>query len=248
MMDEAGRYLNRQPLAEMQLVVSERFCNTLQPFFEGQVRCLNSSAGGILQADYVIYYYNVVQRELPWPEQWAYFQRHKAPAHRVSQSGLNYVLIYRNPIHRQVDREANRIHQTLTAFGFNLDPDGRLTLFWQNEGLDDRRLLLGLAPTSGVYSQDSPSAGRDAPRWLECDPAPGFAGELGTPGAVIESICSLDKASLAAGLYDLQLAVADEAGLETADAALLGVVSIDTAGRFEAVDLVEASQISKTSY
>jgi hypothetical protein len=248
MLDQAADYLNRQPQADTQRVVTERFCSTLRPFFSGPVRCLNSSFGGILQADYVVYYYNVVQRDLQWPEQWTYYRRRRAPVHRISRFGLDYVLIYRNPIRHQVDRQANRIPRALTAFGYNLEPDGRLTLFWQNEGLEDRSLQVGLAPTSGVYPLDSPSPSRGARRWVGCTPAPGFAGELGTPGAVIESSCSLGEADLAPGLYDLQLAVAGDSGLQPVQAGLLGVVSLDGAGRFAAVDLVEAGQMSKTSY
>lgn len=240
LLDQAGDYLNRQPEAGSAQVVAERYCSTLRPFFAGRVRCLNSTFGGILQADYVVYYYNVVQRNLQWPEQWTYFQQHHEPAHRLSRFGLDYVLIYRNPIRHQVDRQANHIPRALTAFGYNLAPGGRLTLFWQNEGLGDRSLRLGLAPTSGVYPLDSPSPSRGARRWIDCIPAPGFGGKLETPGAVIESTCSLDEADLAPGLYDLRLAVADDSGLQPIEAGLLGVMSLDAADRFETVDLVEA--------
>jgi hypothetical protein len=236
-LNEAADYLNQQPQAAAQQVVAERFCSVLRPFFAGRVACLNSSVGGILQADYIVYYYNVIQRNLPWPEQWQYFQRHDAPVHRVVLHGLDYVLIYHNPIQHQVDRQANSLPNGLTAFGYNLTPQGRLTLFWQNHGLGERQLLIGLAPTSGVYHIDAPAASPSPRQWLRCDPASGFADELSAPEAVIESICPLDQMDLSAGLYDLQLAVADGLNHIPIETSLLGVVQVEAFGQFESVHL-----------
>ncbi|MEW5956345.1 MAG: glycosyltransferase family 39 protein [Chloroflexota bacterium] len=246
-LNEAADYLNRQPGAESLQVVAEQFCSMLQPFAVSRVSCLNSSVGGILRADYMVYYYNLVQRNLQWPEQWTYFQRHAAPVHRVTLHGLDYVLIYRNPIRQQVDREANSLPGALTAFGYNLSPTGHMTLFWQNLGLGDRPLLVGLAPTPGVYPVDAPAAAHAPRQWIVCSPASGFAGELDRSQAIIESVCPLDRAELPAGLYDLQLAVNSGTNRLPLESSLLAVVVVDAGGQFEPVRLVEAAKMANST-
>ncbi len=234
-LNEAAAYLNEQPEAESLQVVTERFCSMLQPFFVGKVSCLNSSLGGIMRADYMVYYYNLVQRQLAWPEQWHYFARHHAPVHRVTLHGLDYVLIYRNPIQHQVDRKANHLAGVLTAFGYNLS-DGQLTLFWQNLRPGQRQLLVGLAPTSGVYPVGAPAVSGER-QWVACSPAPAFASEMDTPKAIIESLCPLASIDLPAGLYDLQLALGDDSAITPIESSLLAVVLIDAEGHFEHVQL-----------
>jgi 4-amino-4-deoxy-L-arabinose transferase-like glycosyltransferase len=240
---KAANYLNRQPQAESLQIVTERVCSMLRPFAVSDVFCLNSSVGGILRADYVVYYYNLIQRDFLWVEQWQYFRAHRAPVHRVTLHGLDYVLIYRNPIQHQVDRQANSLAGLLTVFGYNLAPTGQLTLFWQNQGLDDGQLLVGLAPTRGVYPVETSGPGSAQRRWIDCRPNPAFAGELHTSNAIIESFCPLDSAGLPAGLYDLQVAVDDGFNLIPIQSSRLAVFQLDSAGQFKSIELVTAAQL-----
>jgi 4-amino-4-deoxy-L-arabinose transferase-like glycosyltransferase len=239
--EAAAHYLNQLPEPKSLTIVSEWFCSVLRPFAASRVYCLNSNAGGLLAADYMVYYYNVTQRRLQEMEQWNYFQAHAAPVYRLSLEDLDYVLIYRNPIEHKVDQKANSLPETFTAFGYNLTPAGQLTLFWQNFGLDQQTLLIGLAPTSGVYPIGGPAMSGPR-RWVACVPAPAFAAELNTPGAIIESLCSLFSLELRPGLYDLQLAVADQAAVTPLTSSLLGVVLIEPNGRFKPVDLKSIPQ------
>jgi hypothetical protein len=206
------------------------------------VNCLNSNAGGIMRADYLVYYYNVVQRKLQWLEQWRYFDRHYLPEYRVNLHGLDYVLIYRNPIQNHIDRTANSLPGVFTAFGYNLATDGQLTLFWQNLRLLDRRkLTVGLAPSNGRYLVNAPAVNSAGERyWVACMPAPAFVDEMYTPKAIIESLCPLATANLPPGLYDLQIGLSNGLATSPVASSFLAVLSIDSKGRFTPVKLAPA--------
>lgn len=237
-LNEAAAYLNQQPNAKSLHVLNERSCTQLRPFFVGQVSCLNSSLGGIMKADYVVYYYNVLQRDMGWPEQVAYFVQHQTPIHRVTMQGLDYVVIYRNPIEHQVDRKANSAAGLLTAFGYNLRPNGQLTLFWQNRGLNNAPLLVGLAPSPGVYPADGHAANGQDRKWLTCRPKSDFTASLTTSKAIIESNCALKSLDLEPGLYDIQLATGDGVNVSPIETSRLGVIQIGPGGTFDSVDVV----------
>jgi hypothetical protein len=236
---EAAEYLNQQPEAESLQVVAERFCSMLRPFFVGEVSCLNSSLGGLMQADYMVYYYNLIQRDLAWPNQWRYFERHQTPVHRVNLQGLDYVRIYRNPIRHQIDRETNRRPGRFTALGYNLSPAGHLTLFWQNRSDERQPLMVGIAPTAGVYPVGGPATSPTGSRqWVVCTLDQAFAPEAQTPGSILESDCPLDSVKLPPGLYDLQLGLAGGNTVRPIQSSRLGVVQIDRSGDFKPVKLV----------
>ncbi|MBI1881580.1 MAG: glycosyltransferase family 39 protein [Chloroflexi bacterium] len=240
-LNEAAAYLNRKPAAKSLHVVVEMWCSTFTPFFVGKANCLNSNAGGIMGADFMIYYYNVVQRNLQRGDQWRYFDRHHLPEHRVTLHGLDYVLIYRNPIQNQIDREANSLPGIFTPFGYNLAGDGQLTLFWQNLGVGRQQLKVGLAPSNGVYSKDAPTASTiGARQWVACTPRPDFVDEMNIPGAIIESLCPLTTANIPPGLYDLQLGLSDGSTVSPLASSLLGVLLIDPNKRFTSVELGQA--------
>lgn len=243
-LNEAAAYLNELPDAESLRVLTERACTQLRPFFVGQVSCLNSTLGGILRADYVVYYYNVLQRDMPWPEQRTYFEQHKIPVHRVTLTDLDYAVVYRNPIENQVNREANSLPGELTTFGYNLSPQGRLTLFWQNLGLADAKLQVGVARSYGIYPVDAGPVNRSR-TWLNCQPKPDFTASLTTPKAIIESQCQLDQLDLSAGLYDLQLAVETEAGLIPIETSRLAVIQLEPDGTFQPVKLIKYEPVEQ---
>jgi 4-amino-4-deoxy-L-arabinose transferase-like glycosyltransferase len=235
-LNEAAAFLNRQPQAESLQVVTERFCSMVRPFFVGQVACLNSSVGGMLRADYLVYYYNVVQRNLQLPEQWNYLTRHYQPAYRMRVQGLDYVSVYRNPVQHPVDQKSNSLSGVLTTFGYNLSPQGQLTVIWQNLGMEERHLLVGVAATAGVYpAEGGPAAGTR--RWITCSPAPDFVAERDTSKAIIESYCPLAEAGLSPGLYDVQLAVGDSIEIKPIELSRLAVVWVDNESQFENVEL-----------
>jgi hypothetical protein len=95
----------------------------------------------------VVYYRNQLQRRLQNMEEWRYFDRYQTPVHRVTLQGLDYALIYRNPIQHHVPSQNIGQPNTLNLFGYNLAADGDLTLFWQNPGLaEEQELWAGLAP------------------------------------------------------------------------------------------------------
>lgn len=237
-LNEAAAFLNQQPDAQAARIVNERACTMLKPFAVGEVFCLNSSVGGTMQADYYVYYYNVVQREMPWPEQWAYYAHHREPLHRVTLHGLDYVLIYKNPVRYQVDREANALPGLFKVFGYDLGDNDRLTLFWQNLGLDQQELWIGLAPTRGVYPVRAGAVDRERV-WLRCMPKPTFAAALNRPNAIIESVCPLDEVDLPPGLYDVQLGVGGESGVTAVETSRLAVLQVDQSGQVEQVALRE---------
>lgn len=237
-LNEAAAYLNQKPAARKLHVVAEMWCTTFSPFFAGQANCLNSSAGGIMAADYLVYYYNVTQRRLAWPEQWRYFNRHYLPEHRITLHGLDYVLIYRNPIQNHIKRQPNSLARVFTTFGYNLASDGQLTLFWQNLGMGQQRLQLGLAPSRGVYAIKAPTASPDPNRrWVTCQPQPAFSQELNFPKAIIESLCPLDSLNLPPGLYDLQLGLSHGPALTPLQSSLLGLLLIKPNRHFSVVEL-----------
>jgi uncharacterized membrane protein len=247
-LNEAAAYLDQKPEAESLRVVVEMWCNTFNPFFAGRVNCLNSSVGGILRADYIVYYYNLIQRHLEWAEQSRYFDKHYLPEYRVTLHGLDYVLIYRNPIQIQVERETNSLPGVFTTFGYNLAGDGQLTLFWQNRNLGRRQLWLGLAPSNGIYTSDTPTASSSSDRaWVACPPGPAFIEEMNTPKAIIESLCPLATARLAPGLYDLQLGLSDGAAVSPLPSSFLGAFVIGPDGHFTPIELKPASAQLRSS-
>nr|HMQ54961.1 hypothetical protein [Anaerolineae bacterium] len=239
-LDQAGRFLDEQPQAATLTVVVERACSMLRPFFSGQVNCLNSTTGGLLKGDYYVYYVNVVQRGLLWPKQWAYFNQHQEPAFRVRLGEIDYVLVYRNPIEHQVDRELNYVPAAIRALGYSLSAQGALTLIWQNEGLGQEPLWLGLAPTNGVFP-----AGQSAPPesrwWVKCPPNPGFEPELSSTGTIVESVCPLAALDLWPGLFDVQLGFGEEENLRPLENSRLAVVQIGSDRTYRPVTLTPLS-------
>ena len=91
-----------------------------------------------MKSDYLVFYRRQLQSELHDPNLWRYFERHYTPVQRVTLQGLDYALIYRNPIEQHVCTQDNSLPDVLTPFGYNLAADGNLTLFWQNLKGGDR--------------------------------------------------------------------------------------------------------------
>jgi len=128
-MDAAARYLNQQPQAAQLRVASIGASATFRPFFSGKTVGGSSNAKA-LNSDYMVYYLNLWQRLDERPEYqpvWNYLQRHYQPVHTVQLQGLEYALIYRNPIEHHLQLETPR----LQLFGYRWTTPTQLTLFWQ---------------------------------------------------------------------------------------------------------------------
>lgn len=225
--DQVAAYLNQQPEAKS-LRVRSWYPDALRPFFAGEVSDFSIRAGRVLSADYLVYYQNQLQRDLQKNmEVWHYFKDHYAPVHRITLHNLDYALIYRNPIEHHLDWTKNGLSDILSIFGYNLSPNGNLTLFWQNLGVDQtQKLWAGLALPE-----------TEAINWLVCAPGADFAAELNNPKAIIESICPLATSGASTGLYDLQLALNDGQAITPVEfpAGRLAV-AIDETGKFVVPD------------
>lgn len=194
-MNEAAAYLNHQPQAASLRVMAD-YTDTFSPFFVGEAYFARGVTE-IMAADYVIYYVNRLQRRLPQADVWRYFEQHQVPTHRIILQGLDYVLIYQNPIRQRITWQNNSLPNT-AVLGYNLAADGQLTLFWQNQGFG-RQIWAGLTPAAG---------GETA--WTACSIQPGFEADAAIPGALLESQCSLTTARVGPDLYDLRLGEAGE--------------------------------------
>jgi hypothetical protein len=97
-LNEAAAYLNTLPQAESLKVVSW-YSTTFEPYFKGQSiyeideeKISRSSKPG-LAGDYVVFYINQTQRQLP-SEGALQFFRAASPVYTVALNGINYAWIY----------------------------------------------------------------------------------------------------------------------------------------------------------
>jgi 4-amino-4-deoxy-L-arabinose transferase-like glycosyltransferase len=234
-MNEAAAYLNQQPGAES-LQVAAAYHLTFIPFFSGETIELSNQVTGVINSDYLVYYRHQLQRRLQDMDVWRYFEKHYLPVYRVTLQGLDYALVYRNPIQNHVHWQDNSLPDTFRTFGYNLAADGTLTLFWQNLGLKaQQELWMGLAPAIGGET-----------RWVACTPVPAFAAELDVPGAILESLCPLSEAGPSPDFYDLRLGLSDGqaiSAIEFPDGRL--ALSVDSTGHFAPVDQATALELLK---
>ncbi len=207
-MNEAGDYLNRQP-GSASLLVTADYDATLTPFFAGEVNRFTGQIDETMKSDYLVFYRRYLQGGLHDPNLWRYFEQHYQPVQPVTLQGLDYALIYRNPIEQHLCAQDNSRPDVLMPFGYNLDGNGNLTVFWQNVKGNDRppalQLQAGLTSAAGGNTLSQ----RDPERWVACAPAPAFAAEAGMPGALLESQCSLATSGAPPGLYGLSLGLGD---------------------------------------
>jgi hypothetical protein len=220
-MEQVGAYLNQQPQAqELEVAV----CGTpdlLSPFFVGHTYSCKEEE--ILRSDYVVYYHRLLQLGKD-EDTWPYFSGHYSPDFRVTLDGLDYALLFRNPIEHNTYSVDNNVPNTLTVFGYSLTADGVFKLFWRNLGLGERQLLVGLA---------GPTA---EPRWVDCQPASGFATEATLPGAIVESLCPLGLAKAPAALYDVQLGLGYGGEVKPVDSSSLALVALEPTGHFKSIE------------
>ncbi|MFN8457457.1 MAG: glycosyltransferase family 39 protein [Anaerolineae bacterium] len=220
-MEQVGAYLNQQPQAASLKVAVCGTSDLLSPFFRGEAH--GCSEQQIVRADYVVFYHRLVQLGKD-EDTWPYFSSHYAPVFRVTLAGLDYALVYRNPIEHSAYSVDNNIPNTVTTFGYTLTADGTFKLFWRNLAAGEHQLLVGLAGSQGQTA------------WVPCTPGPGFETEAALPGAIVESICPLTNAHAAADLYDLQLGLAYDNQITPIDSSSLGLVQLESTGAFNSVE------------
>ena len=93
-LDEAARWLDRQPDAEDLRVVTWYSDGPFSYFFRGQSVDMGASSPLLwLDTDYTVLYVNQWQRQLPTPEAIAYFLG-RTPVYTVRSSGLDLAYIY----------------------------------------------------------------------------------------------------------------------------------------------------------
>ncbi len=189
---EAAAYLNRQPHAESLRVAVIGAAATFRPFSVSD-DIGGSSSEKALSADVISYYVNLYQRLDARPEYqpvWHYLQTHYQPEQRIRYHGVDYVLLYRNPIEQRTFWQ----NENVTVFGYT--PSERLTLIWQHahpsennpqSHTGDTELKVGLAaPISQTIA------------WSDCARKPTFA----PTETILESDCPI---SAKQGIYQLWL-------------------------------------------
>jgi hypothetical protein len=94
-MEQAAHWLNAQPNAPT-LRVSSWYGDMMDTYLHTQTGSFSSSGKGQLEADYVVFYLNQVQRQKPNPAIITYFTN-KKPAFQVEYHGTPYVWVYPAP-------------------------------------------------------------------------------------------------------------------------------------------------------
>lgn len=201
----AADYLNQKPNAD-QLQVTAWYEQIFAPYFQGETAPF-FSIGEAMGSDYLVFYRNQLQRQLPDPDLLAYFQRHYTPEHIVHLKGIDYALIFPVPLQRRTDWQTTNIFDKLILYGYRQEshPPDALTfrLLWENKGMSPQDgLWAALQPCQGGVH--SPCLEPDI-LWQPCALAPGFSEDAQTPGALVESTCQLSTSNLQPGVYSLHI-------------------------------------------
>jgi hypothetical protein len=91
-LDEAGRYLNRQPAG----VVSAWYEWLFPLYYQGQVE--DTRVDNLITADHTVLYINQVQRDIPDPNIIDYFRARRKPEYTAHLAGIDYAWVYPGPI------------------------------------------------------------------------------------------------------------------------------------------------------
>jgi 4-amino-4-deoxy-L-arabinose transferase-like glycosyltransferase len=150
-LDEAAAYLNTLPKAESLKVVSW-YSTTFEPYFKGQSiyeideEKISRSPKPGLAGDYVIFYINQTQRQLP-SEGALQFFRAASPVYTVTLSGIDYAWIYPSVRMQHVLGGEVRLVGQSELLGYNLTNEAGqpvtaaypesvvfLSLYWEWQG------------------------------------------------------------------------------------------------------------------
>ncbi len=91
-LDEAARYLNRQPASP----VSAWYWWLFSVFYQGQT--LGTRREDLIKANHTVLYINQVQRDIPDPNIIHYFRTRRQPEYTVRLSGIDYAWVYPGPL------------------------------------------------------------------------------------------------------------------------------------------------------
>lgn len=124
-MDAAARWLNAQPNAA-DLDVVAWYSTTFEPYFSGhaiykfgETEKISRTPKPGLAADYVVFYVNQRQRELPSLGAWQFFAA-AAPVYTVTLHGVDYAWVYPSVGMRRVIEQEARLVGQAELLGFNL--------------------------------------------------------------------------------------------------------------------------------
>jgi len=166
-LNEAAAYLNSLPDVESTQVTSW-YSTTFEPYFHGQAiyktedEKISRSPKPGLAADYVIFYVNQTQRQLPSEGALQYF-RSRPPVYTVTLSGIDYAWIYPSVGMQHVLAGEVRLVGQAELLGYNLTTEAGqplestypesvvfLTLYWEWQGKSvDDPIRVSLIDTEG---------------------------------------------------------------------------------------------------
>lgn len=117
-LDRVGAWLNRQPNPQ-NLVVAVPYRSALAPYAQGEVLAVPRQGGSwaerwLRNANFLVFYINQIQRNIPSPEVINYFTR-QDPLHVVQLNGVDYASIYLGPIARP--EEMQTLTSTIESIG-----------------------------------------------------------------------------------------------------------------------------------
>jgi 4-amino-4-deoxy-L-arabinose transferase-like glycosyltransferase len=203
-LDLAAAYLNQKPNAE-RLKVTAWYLPTFMAYFQGtSTDFFSIGKQEKMTSDYVVFYLNQLQRQMPDPELIAYYRRHYTPEYIAHLHDLDYALVYAVPIERHTDWQTSQIADKLILYGYRQAATPgvwTVRLVWENLGMSAQDGLW--AALQRFEGPASPPAGT-ALNWQPCTLAPGFSPEdARKAGALVESVCALRTDDLEPGVYSL---------------------------------------------
>jgi hypothetical protein len=167
-LDQAAKWLNTLPDAQ-NLDVVAWYSTTFEPFFEGHAiykveeEKISRSAKPGVTADYVVFYINQVQRQLPSSGVLQYYQSMPA-AYKVTLHGIDYAWIYPSIGVQHVIADEVRLVGQAELLGYDLNDEAGqpvttvqpdrvfyLSLYWEWQGkAEDEPVGVSLVDADGV--------------------------------------------------------------------------------------------------
>ncbi len=214
----AGAYLNQKPDAD-RLKVTAWYMPTFMAYFQGTVTDFFSvGKQEKMTSDYVVFYLNQLQRQMPDPDLIAYYRQHYTPEYVAHLHDLDYAWVYAVPIERHTDWQTSQVADKLILYGYRQTAaPGQWTvqLVWENLGTSAQEGLW--AALQRFEGPESPSGGT-ALSWQPCALAPGFSPEdAHKVGALVESVCALRVDDLEPGVYSLHAGLGAASGGRVVD-------------------------------
>lgn len=204
-LDLAAAYLNKKPDAD-HLRVTAWYEEAFAPYFRGQTTHF-FSIGEAMNSDYLVFYQNQLQRQLPDPDLLAYYQQHHHPEHVVHMKGIDYALIYPVHLDHRTNWQLTNIFDKIILYGYrqsNPQPDTFTTrLVWENKGMSaEDGLWITLQRCKG---NEQPPC-REVVGWQPCELAPNFSQEEAQKiDVLVESECKLITEDLGPGIYSMRV-------------------------------------------